>query len=321
MQANTVVSYILFHDENTSANNRIQAFCQDNRLIQLRESSSDLLDVLSRNINLGAIFLAEDSQYEQGNGLELARLIHQSRPEVPIFLRTAGIKGKADLPCELQHCIAGVYHLDRLSDLEVLIDKHIFSDDYPNHLVNAIQTLSTEVIESQLQGMSVEVDSPKLVNDRLIHGDLHSIISLESNWCKGHMMVEVNQDELGQLIRFDKTFLGSSDSSDFRDINAWLGEMTNLIWGVLKSKVLSQASAGQPISDVQLPIITNHRERYITFGTTRPHLCIKYTFRDNSGVLPDTTLFQRFIFSVTWLPNFAIEQQIVLTDDDDCDFF
>jgi len=321
MQANTVVSYILFHDASSSATSRIQAFCKDNRLIHLREHSGNLLDVLSRNINLGAIFLAEESQYEQGNGLELARLIHQSRPEVPIFLRTGEIKTHADLPCELQHCIVGVYHLDTLSDLEALVEKHIFSDDYPNHLLNAIQTLSTEVIESQLQGMTVEVGSPKLVNDRLIHGDLHSIISLESNWCKGHMMVEVNQDELGQLIRHDKTLLGSRESSDFRGINAWLGEMTNLLWGVLKSKVLSQANAGQPISDVQLPIITNHRERYITFGTTKPHLCITYTFRDDSGVLPDTTFFQKFIFSVTWLPSFVSEQQIVLADDDDCVFF
>ena len=317
MQANNVVSYILFHDSNSSANSRIQAFCKDNRLIQLRDSSSNLLDVLSRNINLGAIFLAEESRYEQGSGLELARLIHQSRPEVPIFIRTSEVKALAELPSELQHAIAGVYHLDTLSDLEALIGQHIFSDDYPNHLVHAIQTLSTDVFESQLQGMTVDVGSPKLVNDRLIHGDLHSVIPLESNWCKGHMMIEVNQDELGQLIRHDKTFMGSSESSDFRDINAWLGEMTNLLWGVLKSKVLSQVNTGQPISDVQLPIITNHREKYITFGTSKPHLCVKYTFRDNNGVLPDTTVFQKFIFSITWLPNFATEQQIVLTDDDD----
>lgn len=317
MQANTVVSYILVHDTNLDAGESIQEFCKDNQLIRLREHDTDIIEMLHRSINLGAIFLSEESEYKGGDGIDLGCKIHKLRPEVPIFLRTSTIKAKQDLAENIRHCFAGVYHLDEMSELQELIKTHIFSDDYPNFLMKAIQTLSTEVIESQLINMTVTVDSPSLVNDRLIHGNLQSIIPLESSWCKGHMMIQVDQEQLADLINSGKTLMGEEGLVGFRDINAWLSEMTNLIWGVIKSRVLSQINADQPISEVQLPIITNHKESYITFGTDKPHISVKYTFSDNSGELADIVLYQKLIFSITWAPALATEDQIILEDDDD----
>ena len=279
MNDNGVVSYILVHDSHSDSKNAIQDFCQNNQLIRLRDPNSDIFELLRRNINLGAIFLSEDKGSADSDGISLGAKIHELRPEVPIFLRTTTIKNREDLAESVQHCFAGIYHFDQLSDLQDLIETHIFSDDYPNHIINAIQTLSTEVIESQLIDMSVTVDSPSIVNDRFIHGNLHSIIPLESSWCKGHMMIQVEQDEIAQLIKNGQTFLGAEDAVGFRDINGWLSEITNLIWGILKSKLLSQISNDLPISDVQLPVITNHNESYITFGSPKPYLSIKYTFR------------------------------------------
>ncbi|MFT5692378.1 MAG: hypothetical protein ACI92E_001710 [Oceanicoccus sp.] len=321
MHDNGVVSYILVHDSHSESKNAIQDFCHNNQLIRLREPKADIFEMLRRNINLGAIFLAEDKGNSDGDGVNLGVKIHKLRPEVPIFLRTNTVKNREDLPERAQHCFAGIYHFDRIHQLQDLIKTHIFSDDYPNHIVNAIQTLSTEVIKSQLIDMTVTVDSPSLVNDRFIHGNLHSIIPLESSWCKGHMMIQVEQEDIGQLINSGQTFLGTEDSAGFRDINGWLSEMTNLIWGILKSKLLSQISNDLPISDVQLPVITNHNESYITFGTSKPYLSIRYTFSDNHAKVPDITLYQKFIFSITWTPTLAAEYQIVLNeDDDDCLF-
>lgn len=315
-----VVSYIIVHDKDIEAQSAIKSFCQKNKLIDIKGSRSNFIDLLGKNINLGAIFISENPD-DGGEGVELGQSIHLLRPEVPIFLRTLNAQNAANISEESRSAFAGIYQLDNIMELQKYIDRYIFSDDYPNHLIRTIQTHTIEAIESQLVGFSVSTESPCIVNDRLIYGDLHSAIPLESNWCKGHMMVQVDQDDLGLLLKKGRTVLGFMGHVEFRDINTWLAETTNLIWGSLKSRLLSAVKSDGPISDVQLPVITNQREKYISFGTERPHLSIKYILTDTSGELENVHMYQKLIFNITWAPELATEEQIVLEKEEDVIFF
>ena len=69
------------------------------------------------------------------------------------------------------------------------------------------------------------------MRDRIIYGELFSLIPLESNWCRGYMMLQTEEGPLVQFVEDDKTHIGVNEEVNFRDINQVLGEVTNLVWG------------------------------------------------------------------------------------------
>jgi hypothetical protein len=84
----------------------------------------------------------------------------------------------------------------------------------------------------------------------------------------------------------------------FRTVNNLLGETTNLIWGAFKNRYIGDAaSAGR---HVQVPLIVNHKQRYISFGSDNPQLCFLYTLTDDSGA--SIRIYQRFVFNLAWSP-------------------
>ncbi|MGE6057354.1 hypothetical protein ACQJ2V_28405, partial [Klebsiella variicola subsp. variicola] len=75
----------------------------------------------------------------------------------------------------------------------------IFSQQYPNALVRGIAEISRMVLESQFPGMQVEIEQPYLVRDRIIFGEVFTLIPLESSWCRGYMMLQAEQKTLQAL--------------------------------------------------------------------------------------------------------------------------
>jgi Chemotaxis phosphatase CheX len=327
MYNTSLESRVLVHENDQSILEQIKCFCKENRLIGLIDKSNNVLKFLKRNIDLGAIFISGRNGQIDNEIIDLCVEIHRLRQEVPIFLRTTE-KGLciADLPTRAQHVFAGIYQTENTEPLRELIQHYIFNRMYPNNLVNGIQTISKGAIEATMQGVSVDVESPYLVNDHLIYGELSSLIPLEGSWCKGHMMIQVDQDELIGLIRAGKANGVNTDNDgvNFRDINGWLSETTNLIWGTLRSKFLSIRTDELGTSDIQIPIITNQRERYINFGSTTPHLVFKFILSDADGKLDDVCLFQKFIFNIRWIPDVVAGEEITMEEligDEDVELF
>jgi hypothetical protein len=111
------------------------------------------------------------------------------------------------------------------------------------------------------------------------------------------MMLQSEENPLLELIGRD----GELDSSaNFRSVNDLLSEITNLIWGSFKNRYIGdeQTCSGP---QVQIPLIVNHKHKYISFGTENPQLCFRFTLTDAiSGHA--STLDARFIFNLSWLP-------------------
>ena len=63
-----------------------------------------------------------------------------------------------------------------------------------------------------------------------------------------------------------------------------------------------------------MPIIVNHQNKYITFGTDIPQLCFKYTLRQTGGDRKEITLYQKFIFNLSWAPEKFSENQPTVDD-------
>ena len=306
-----LVSKVLILDEAPDSSVKIKAFCDANNLVGLRAQSENVMTVLKSNVDMGAIFLAEDYGGQSGNGLKFAREIHEVRPELPIFLRRNTVDNLDDLPELERGLFSQAFTADTIDKLGPVISETIFSLVYPNGLVRGITEITKAALESQFKDIEVNTEAPYIVRDRIIYGELFTLIPLESNWCRGYMMLQTEEQPLMGFVETEKTHI-VTDVANFRDINHVLGEVTNLVWGSFKNRFISY----DPIEgrQSQVPIIVNHLHRYISFGSEDPQLCFKYTLVDKSGKGPSLVLYQRFVFNLSWSPDKFKENEALVED-------
>lgn len=310
-EAAQLVSKVLVLYDDAEVRGHIKAFCDAHHLIPVKPQAGAALTVLKSNVDLGAIFMQETYTGEGGNALELARAIHAIRPELPIFLRREAASHLDDLPDLYRGIFTAAYTTSTIDELAPLIDKNIFSFQYPNALVRGITEITKNTLETQFKGVEVRTEAPYMVRDRIIYGELFTLIPLESTWCRGYMMLQTEEGPLIKYVEDGRTHI-SRDPANFRDINHVMGEVTNLIWGAFKNRFISN----EPVDwrQSQVPLIVNHEHRYISFGSEDPQLCFRYTLVDPNGEATPLVLYQRFVFNLSWAPE-KFKENEVLTED------
>jgi hypothetical protein len=310
-----LVSKVLVLESDPACHARIKAFCDKNNLVGLKVVDENVIAVLKSNVDLGAILLAEDYQSQgSGKGLALAKLMHKLRPELPIFLRRETLTTLDDLSDADRNCFSAVYTLDSIETLAGPIQECIFSLAYPNALVRGIVEVTTSALESQFKGMQIDVSTPYNVRDRIIFGEIFTLIPLESNWCRGYLMHQTEERPLLELIATNRTHIKPEENIGFRDVNNILGEVTNLVWGAFKNRFVSHDTTLQ-VHATQVPLVINHLNRYISFGSEKPQLCFRYVLSDpQDPAIKPLTIQQRFIFNLNWSPEDFSENQSSVED-------
>lgn len=303
------VCKVIVQDSSPEYEQRIKAFCDDNNLIAVKSTASNIMDVLKSNVDLGAIFLSADLRHLDDQGKPLYQKIHKIRPELPIILRTEASEREELNTHKNQFCVS--YEIDHISDIITSINEHIFNKDYPNALIRGIKEITNDALLHLFPNTELETSLPYLIKDRIIYGQLFSLIPLESAWCRGYMMLQTDAKHVNELVRQD--ILQATTEADFRVINDVLSEVTNMIWGKIKNRFISESSQSTHLA-TQVPIIVNHENKYITFGTVTPQLCFKYTLRQKSGEQKEVTLYQKFIFNLCWEPEKFSENQPTVDD-------
>ncbi|MFL9927214.1 chemotaxis protein CheX [Herbaspirillum lusitanum] len=313
-----LISKVLVLDNDADCHDTIRGFCERSGLVGLRVQEEHLMTVLRSNVDLGGVMLSEScAGLAQGDG-GLARQINQIRPELPLFLRRKREADGVQIAARDARLFAAIYRIDDIDSLQEALDKSIFSLRYPNALVRGIAELSKSVLENQFQDWNVEVETPYLVRDRIIFGELFTLIPLESNWCRGYMMLQAEEESLLRIAPpLGEESSGNGDEDNFRQLNNTLAEITNLIWGWFKNRFIAQneiqaAGAGHL---AQVPIVVNHGRRYISFGSDDAQLCFKYVLsaKEGSDRRP-VCLQQRFIFNLSWSPDDFRENQASVED-------
>jgi hypothetical protein len=292
-----LVSKILVLDNSPAHTEAIKQFCDNNNLVGLKVRKSRLVSVLKSNIDLGAILYSENYGSSPEESAEIALKIHDVRPELPIILRRDGEANLDGLPEGMRRAFCAAYTTTDMAALRKVIDEYIFSLVYPNALVRGISEITASVLTSQFKNSTTRWDTPYIVRDRVIFGEVFSLIPLESTWCRGYMMLQTEEDAILGILNQNPLF----PESGFRDVNSVLGEITNLVWGSFKSRYIGDATASSG-SQIQVPLIVNHKHKYISFGTENPQLCFLYTLNDEGSERP-VKIYQRFIFNLSWSPD------------------
>jgi CheY-like chemotaxis protein len=307
-----VVSKVLVLEDNKPSRDGIRKFCEGHNLVTLRAQAEHVMSVLKSNVDLGGIFLAEAFDGKAQGGLVLARRIHAIRPELPIFLRREALANFEGISESDQKAFTAAYVVENIESLTAEVDRTIFSLSYPNALLRGITEITKAALESQFKELDTHVEKPFVVKDRLIYGEIYTLIPVEGSWCRGYMMLQADELDLMKLVKADKTHVDPLGAGDFRNLNGLLGEITNLIWGAFKNRYFT--SSDKPMYSGQVPIVINHLHRYISFGSDNPQLCFKYTLTDKSDPEKSLQIHQRFVFNLNWSPeDFA--ENIVSVDD------
>jgi len=290
---------IVEHDAQTLA--ALKSFFEECKLVGYRASADSALSILSSNIDLGGIFLSEVN-CDGNDCFELVSAIHKARPDLPIFMRLAPEQGMDDLPEEISKALAGVYATGDYACAKELIETYLFSRHYPSEFVSEIKDMTLAALQASFKGMQITVDQPYIIKDKLIYGELFSLIPLESNWCRGYMMLQTEEEKIIDMIRAKKSSVNAPEPT-FRHVNGVLGELSNMVWGSFKNRYgLKTQQEGPGQVRVEIPIIVNHARKYISFGSDDPQLCFKFTVTDPDGKLGSSVLYQKFIFSLDWAP-------------------
>ncbi|MET0334728.1 MAG: chemotaxis protein CheX [Rhizobacter sp.] len=300
----SLVSKVLVLDSDAAQHSIIKTFCDANDLVAVKVAAGNAMSVLRSNVDLGAVLLWEHCRGTNG-GINIAREINQIRPDLPIFLRRDEKASLDDLPQADRRLFRVAYTTRDLEVLREAVASSLFNRVYPSALVRGITEVSKNAIEVQFKDVLVEHEAPCLVKDRIIFGELFSMIPLESNWCRGYMMLQTEEQELMDFVRCDAfgTAGGDGAGSSFREINSLLGEATNMVWGAFKNRFFSE-DLEENRSHSQVPIIVNHRHRYISFGSDDPLLCVKYRLHDRRDPeVNPITVYQWFAFSLSWSPD------------------
>jgi len=244
MENTSIQSKVLILETSELAISEIRIFFSNKGLVGLKATSKSIIELLKTNTDLGAVFLSEASEDEGLTGTELAKKIHQQRPELPIFVR----KDKLE-ECDVESAtVCDYYSINDMDRLNLLVDDHLFSRFYPVPLIRGIQEISQEAFQSNIFDIDVACDPPYLIKDNIIYGELFSLIPLESDWCRGYMMLQTTKSEVIEMISNGKTHL-EQDALDFRDVNGLLNEVTNLIWGGIRSKFFQETDEGKQIAE------------------------------------------------------------------------
>ncbi len=292
-----LVSKVLVLDNHPEHQEAIKQFCDEHGLVPLKVRKNRLMSVLRSNIDLGAIMYADDYGASAEENAEIALRIHTVRPELPIILRRETVATLDDVNESLRRVFCAAYTASDMSSLSKVIDEYIFSLVYPNALVRGISEITESVLASQFKNLTTRWDTPYIVRDRVIFGEVFSLIPLESAWCRGYMMLQTEEQPILESL---DAYSPREGGASFRAVNNLLGEVTNLIWGAFKNRYVGDA-ANASSSQIQVPLIINHKHRYISFGTENPQLCFLYTLTDeNTG--NTIRLYQRFIFNLSWSP-------------------
>lgn len=291
-------SKVLTFDTDISILPKLKKIFDENNISGLRSIADPyVVDViLNKNIHLGALFLNNRSDY-----IPLAERLKQVRPELPLFLRLENKEEQEDIPAEKLRLFDGTFHISEKEKLSTLLKSHIFIRDYPAEMIRQIQEFSINGIKSMINGMNIHCPAPTVIRDKIIYGEIMSLIPVNTSWCKGYMMVQTDIEELHQiLIQTGKNPHFSEDAEMV--IPPMVSELTNLMWGGFKTVFIKDGFYDNSGPDIQVPIIINHKQKYISFGGDIPQLCFEYHLQDKLSLNRGTKIIQKFIFNLNWNP-------------------
>ena len=280
----------------------MRAFCERSGLVGTVPAdgrAEAALEILDAQGDFGGIFVCEDYLGTPEATFELVAELRRRRPELPVFLRRERVSGLAGLEPATAAMFTRTYSPGDLCDLQAGLEASIFRRLYPNELARGIREMSKAALEALFDHCEVVADATYVASDLTLPDELFTLIGIDGAWCKGYMTLFGPEQPLLDLLAHGRD-AHERQRLDFRELNQYVAEATNLIWGSFRSRYIDENDLP---SSAQVPIVVNHQRRFISFGSDEPQLCFRYVLRSRAGEGgPHAWLHQRFVFNLAWKP-------------------
>lgn len=300
MNANKPVSKLLLLESDTARAEAIAQIGAAHDCVCVPVRREALSAALKTHYDLGGVLLGEDFGGSHEAAAAVAVALEAERPELPIVLRRASHESAERLHEPLRRVPCASWVESEPQTLRAALDAQVFSHDYPDPLVDGITDMTLGRLRGLFPELDVNWDTPSIVRDRIIFGEVLTLIPIETAWCRGWLLMQTEEMPLIELL---PPRVGRDEASDFRDVNGVLAELTNLVWGAFRNRYLGDSraagEAGWGRAQVQVPLLINHRRRYLSFGSDNPQLCIKYRLTC-PATGREVVIDQRFVFSLGW---------------------
>ena len=311
---NQIQSKVLVYEVDPDQMDSLRNFLKEHDLVGFRAEKSDgLLGILRENIDLGAIFLCEEADSDGVSGRELAVQLHVMRPELPIFLRRDKANVGKPMTEEMQRVCTADYAPGDYAALTQVVNRYIFSRYYPSHVTRVIEESTIESLQELFDGAKITCGTPYLIRDRVLYGQVASLMPLESYWCRGYMIFQVEEPDIYKLIVRSKTPLLAEDAG-IEGVNSILSELTNATWGKLKGRILGAEPRSVVDYRPDIPVVISHSRSYLGLGCDEPLLAFKYEVDIPDANFDTMYFYQAFAFHLLWKPEKMEEKEATLKE-------
>jgi len=298
----SIRSKVLTFDTDISVLPRLRTLFDANNLTGMRSVADPaIVDIiLEKNIHLGALFLNNRQDW-----INLSVKLKELRPELPLFLRVEELGEIDDIPEDKLVLFDGIFHISEEEKIHTFLNDHIFIRDYPVDMIRHIHDFSMNAFKFMIPEAQVQSHAPLIIRDKIIYGEITSLIPINTNWCRGYMMIQTELEELHHLLTTfnSPAFEGSLDEV----VPPVISELTNLMWGGFKTVFLKDGFLEGTGPDIQVPILVNHKMKNISFGGDIPQLCFEYILSNPIGLNRKAKIVQKFIFNLNWSPDLVAE--------------
>jgi len=296
----TIFSKILVYEEDEKHAQALKAMFQESNLTAFKPVK--VLEALTSSVDFGGVFLCQPKESGNQEYMEMLQKIREMNSEIPIFFRINDQDFLENEGKQIAEFCTVIYHKNDITKLKDGIERYLFSHEYPNAFIRGVREFTESSLSSCTQGVNISCSLPYLVKDNMSNGGLISVIYLESTWCRGYMMLQADNVELMRLIKEKKTYQLPENLSA-KDLNSLLSEFTNMIWGEFRNKFIPEDEADvDTVHKIEIPIVINYAERYASFGSGVNQLCFQYTLDDVDKKMAPISIYQKFVFNLTWSP-------------------
>ncbi len=309
---------ILIYDGDCEAVAIVKAISKGGSLITPKSEITDILDFLQNanysQTDISAIFLTEEKDDNQLSGFEIAKHIHRSRNNIPIFVRLTGNRTIKDLDSEHRKLVTGCYNKGDQGRLKEQADQFLFGYYFPPALVDIFVQSGLDVLEAMFKGCDVRQSMPFLVYDHITTTEYTSLLSVNFPFGNGVLALLIKEDDIKTLIQNDNTAL-NADQIDSDYMNQLISEAMNMYWGKVRHASDRAFEEKPPVQVINLPLVVNHTKNYISFGNNAPQLCFRYIVMQNETIPAPFIVEFKVVFNSLLNP-----ESFVLKSGDDSEY-
>jgi hypothetical protein len=297
---------ILVYDNDDEAVNLIETLSSEGKIETSEQDGISILESIALSdltqSDICAVFLSENFDSDGLTGFHIAAKIHRLRSNIPIFMRLDGQRTINDIPTEHRQLITGCYNTCDPAQLKKITDSFLYGYFFPNRLVDILLDAGLFTLKSAIKHCEIRPSRPFLIYDYTLAAEFTSILPIQLPFGNGSLTFSINENDALTLIKNEHTSL-QKDQFSIDHCNQLISEITNQFWGKVRRMCAPVYGRDQLRSPVYIPLVVNHKMKYINFGNNTPQLCFRYLLIRDHLIPEGISVGFKIIFNSILRPN------------------